>query len=147
MCIRDRSIRDEACREIQQIKAQIPSFEPTLKIFQIGSRPDSSAYVRMKLKASKESGVVCDVEKLPEDISEIELLNKIDAVNKNDHIHGLLIQLPLPKHLNETKVTNAVLPSKDVDGFHRYNAGELSKKGGEPKFIPCTCLLYTSRCV
>lgn len=133
-----KSIRDEAFREIQQIKAQIPSFEPTLKIFQIGSRPDSSAYVRMKLKASKESGVVCDVEKLPEDISEIELLNKIDAVNKNDHIHGLLIQLPLPKHLNETKVTNAVLPSKDVDGFHRYNAGELSKKGGEPKFIPCT---------
>ncbi|CUS23902.1 LAQU0S12e02586g1_1 [Lachancea quebecensis] len=133
-----KSIRDDALREIEQIKARVPEFAPMLKIFQVGARPDSNAYVRMKLKASKESGVACDVEKLPEDISEVELLNKIDQVNKDDSVHGVLIQLPLPKHLDETKITNSVLYSKDVDGFHRYNAGELSKKGGEPKFIPCT---------
>ncbi|SCU93085.1 LAME_0F02586g1_1 [Lachancea meyersii CBS 8951] len=133
-----KSIRDEAFQKIEQIKAKIPAFNPTLKIFQVGARPDSSAYVRMKLKASKESGVHCDVEKLPENITEAELLNKIEAVNQNDAIHGLLIQLPLPKHLDETRITNSALATKDVDGFHRYNAGELSKKGGEPMFIPCT---------
>ncbi|SCU84572.1 LADA_0D02476g1_1 [Lachancea dasiensis] len=133
-----KTIRDEAFREIQQIRLSVPTFTPTLKIYQVGARPDSSAYVRMKLKASKESGVYCDVEKLPENITEVELLNKIEEVNNNDAIHGLLIQLPLPKHLDETKITNSVLHTKDVDGFHRYNAGELSKKGGEPMFIPCT---------
>ncbi|SCU92137.1 LAMI_0E08944g1_1 [Lachancea mirantina] len=133
-----KALRDEAFKEIETIKSEHPDFEPTLKIFQVGSRPDSSAYVRMKLKTSKESGVRCLVEKLPQDISEAELLNKIEAVNGDDSIHGLLIQLPLPKHLNETKVTNAVLHTKDVDGFHRYNAGELSKKGGSPFFLPCT---------
>ncbi|SCU94526.1 LANO_0E07052g1_1 [Lachancea nothofagi CBS 11611] len=133
-----KSIRDEANQEIEQIRARVPGFKPTLKIFQIGTRPDSSAYVRMKLKSSEESGVHCNVEKLPENISEVELLNKIDDVNKNDAVHGILIQLPLPKHLDETKITNSVLHTKDVDGFHRYNAGELSKKGGEPMFIPCT---------
>ncbi|SCU93518.1 LAFA_0F16842g1_1 [Lachancea sp. 'fantastica'] len=133
-----KSIRDDALIKIEQIRTQIPTFKPTLKIFQIGARPDSTAYVRMKLKASKESGVHCDVEKLPENISEAEVLNKIEAVNQDDSVHGLLIQLPLPKHLDETKITNSVVPSKDVDGFHRYNAGELAKKGGEPLFIPCT---------
>lgn len=133
-----KDIRAEAFREIEHIKSRVPEFQPILKIFQVGSRPDSSAYVRMKLKASKESGVACFVEKLPEDISEVELLNKIEEVNNDDSIHGLLIQLPLPKHLDETKITNSVLHTKDVDGFHRYNAGELSKKGGKPFFIPCT---------
>jgi methylenetetrahydrofolate dehydrogenase (NADP+)/methenyltetrahydrofolate cyclohydrolase/formyltetrahydrofolate synthetase len=92
----------------------------------------------MKLKASEESGVACSVDKIDENITEFELLNKIEQINQDDSIHGLLIQLPLPKHLNEAKITNAVSSDKDVDGFGRYNVGELSKKGGEPKFIPCT---------
>lgn len=133
-----KTIRDEAFREIEHIKIATPEFKPTLKIFQIGSRPDSSVYVRMKLKASQESGITCIVEKLPESIGEVELLNKIEQVNNDDSIHGLLIQLPLPRHLDETKITNAVDHTKDVDGFHRYNDGELSKRGGKPFFIPCT---------
>ncbi|KAL6942163.1 C-1-tetrahydrofolate synthase, mitochondrial [Hanseniaspora vineae] len=133
-----KKIRLESNDEIQQIKQDVPEFKPFLKILQIGARPDSSTYVKAKLKASTESGVACDVEKLPETISEIELLEKINDINNDDSIHGLLIQLPLPKHLNETKITNAVSASKDVDGFHRYNVGELSKRGGEPYFIPCT---------
>lgn len=131
-------IRDEAKREVQLIQEKIPGFKPTLKILQIGGRPDSSTYVRMKLKASVDSGVACDVEKLPADIAEVELMSKIEQINDDDSIHGLLIQLPLPKHLNEARVTNAVSYKKDVDGFHRYNAGELAKKNGEPYFIPCT---------
>lgn len=133
-----KSIRDEAKREVQLIQSKVPDFKPTLKILQIGSKPDSSTYVRMKLKASTEGGVACDVEKLPEDVAEVELMNKIEQINDDDSIHGLLIQLPLPKHLNEAKITNAVSYKKDVDGFHRYNAGELAKKRGEPYFIPCT---------
>ncbi|CCD22919.1 trifunctional formate-tetrahydrofolate ligase/methenyltetrahydrofolate cyclohydrolase/methylenetetrahydrofolate dehydrogenase MIS1 NDAI_0A07650 [Naumovozyma dairenensis CBS 421] len=133
-----QDIRRKAHEEIQSIKTQFPTFNPTLKIIQIGEKPDSSTYVRMKLKASKDSGVNCIIEKLPESISEISLLNKIKQINEDDSIHGLLIQLPLPHHLNETKITNSVSAFKDVDGFHRYNAGELAKKGGNPYFIPCT---------
>lgn len=133
-----KAIRNEAFRKVEQIKHSYPKFQPTLKIIQVGTRPDSTTYVNMKLKASKESGVSCIIEKLPEDISELELLKKIDEINQDDSIHGLLIQLPLPKHLNEPKITNFVNEDKDVDGFGRYNIGELSKKGGNPKFIPCT---------
>ncbi|BAP73607.1 c-1-tetrahydrofolate synthase [Kluyveromyces marxianus] len=133
-----KSIREDAFQEITRIKEKAPEFVPCLKIIQVGSRPDSSAYVRMKLKASEESGVKCIVEKLPEDIGELELLQKIQKINDDDSIHGLLIQLPLPRHLNETEITNAVSYTKDVDGFHRYNVGELSKRGGKPYFLPCT---------
>ncbi|ONH67931.1 C-1-tetrahydrofolate synthase, mitochondrial [Cyberlindnera fabianii] len=133
-----KKIRSDAFEKVQKIKLEHPSFKPTLKILQIGSRPDSTTYVNMKLKASKESGVDCIVEKLDENVSQFELLNQIEKINQDDSIHGVLIQLPLPKHLDEAKITNAVAVEKDVDGFGRYNIGELSKRGGEPKFIPCT---------
>lgn len=133
-----QSIREKANDEIQAIKLKHPNFKPTLKIIQVGARPDSSTYVRMKLKASKDSNVDCIIEKLPAEITEVELLKKISDINDDDSIHGLLIQLPLPRHLDETTITNAVDFKKDVDGFHRYNAGELTKKGGKPYFIPCT---------
>lgn len=126
-----------AKKEIDTLKLTT-DFEPTLKILQVGNRMDSSTYVKMKLKKSEQSGVNCVVEKLPENISEFELLNKIDKINNDNSIHGLLIQLPLPKHLNETIITNSVSLEKDVDGFHIFNAGELTKKEGTPKFIPCT---------
>ncbi|EDO14489.1 hypothetical protein Kpol_243p3 [Vanderwaltozyma polyspora DSM 70294] len=133
-----KELRVQAFKEIEDIKKLNPNFKPTLKIIQVGSKPDSSTYVKMKLKASKESGVNCILEHLPKDISEAELLNRIENINADNSIHALLIQLPLPKHLNETLITNAVSYTKDVDGFHRYNVGELSKKGGEPFFLPCT---------
>ncbi|KTB15433.1 C-1-tetrahydrofolate synthase, mitochondrial [Nakaseomyces glabratus] len=128
----------EQCRnEIDTIRKN-HKFLPTLKILQVGNRLDSSAYVNMKLKKSEQSGVKCIVEKLPESITEFELLSKIEAINNDTSIHGLLIQLPLPKHLDETTITSSVSVDKDVDGFHIYNAGELTKKNGHPKFIPCT---------
>lgn len=123
-----QSIREKANDEIKSIKLKHPNFKPTLKIIQVGGRPDSSTYVRMKLKASKDSGVDCVIEKFSPDITELELLKKISDINDDESIHGLLIQLPLPRHLDETTITNAVDFKKDVDGFHRYNAGELAKR-------------------
>ncbi|CDF91567.1 ZYBA0S12-01904g1_1 [Zygosaccharomyces bailii CLIB 213] len=133
-----KGIRDHAHREILSIRKHHPKFNPTLKIIQVGDRPDSSTYIRMKLKASEESGVTCLVERLPTHITQLELLNRIREVNEDDSLHGLLVQVPLPPQLDETAVANAVAPHKDVDGFHRYNAGELAKRNGKPFFVPCT---------
>lgn len=133
-----KKIRREASSKILDQQLKFPEFRPKLSIIQVGDRPDSSAYVRMKLKASKESGIECDIIKLPEDIDEPHMLNLINKLNDDVRVNGILVQLPLPKHLNEVKITNEVLSIKDVDGFDRYNVGELSKKNGSPHFLPCT---------
>lgn len=113
-------------------------FKPSLTIIQVGGRPDSSAYVLAKLKAAKSSNILSNLLKFDENISEEALLEEIDRLNKDPKVNGLLIQLPLPKHIDETLVTNSVATEKDVDGFARYNVGELTKKGGMPMFKPCT---------
>ncbi|TID19241.1 hypothetical protein CANINC_003812 [Pichia inconspicua] len=133
-----KTIRLNAAKEILNKQQHFPGFQPKLTIIQVGSRPDSSAYVRMKLKASKESGIDCDIVKLDENTDEQTLMNIINDLNNDSKVNGILIQLPLPKHLDEVKITNAVLSIKDVDGFDRYNVGELSKKNGKPHFLPCT---------
>lgn len=129
-----RQIKDE----IAQIKNETPSFNPVLRIIQVGNRPDSSTYVRMKEKAAIECGIKETTEKLPESITQSELLRKVRAINKDTSINGLLIQLPLPKHLDEEAISNAISPEKDVDGLTTFNAGELAKKQGRPFFVPCT---------
>lgn len=113
-------------------------FKPQLTIVQVGLRPDSSAYVRQKLKAAAVANIELRLLQLPEDTSEEALLDEIARLNHDPAVHGLLVQLPLPAHVDETLVTNAVAAEKDVDGFHRHNAGELSKRGGRPLFTPCT---------
>lgn len=113
-------------------------FKPRLTIIQVGSRPDSSAYVKSKLKATTSSNIDSNLLKFDESISEEDLLEEIEKLNKNPKINGILIQLPLPKHINETTITNSVATEKDVDGFDRYNVGELAKRGGTPLFKPCT---------
>ncbi|KAG0673094.1 mitochondrial C1- tetrahydrofolate synthase precursor [Pichia californica] len=133
-----KSIRSEAYEKIVEQEIKYPEFQPKLSIIQVGDRPDSSVYVRMKLKASKESGIECEIIKLPENIDENSLLTLINKLNDNSKVNGILIQLPLPKHLDEVKITNEVLPIKDVDGFDRFNVGELSKRNGKPNFLPCT---------
>lgn len=133
-----RLIREEAHNEIHTLKASSPNFKPNLVIIQVGSRPDSSAYVRMKLKAAKEAEIQCEHRKLPDTITEGELLNQIDELNNDPSIHGVLVQLPLPKSINEINITNAVVTEKDVDGFGPINVGELAKRGGSPLFVPCT---------
>ena len=133
-----KDIRTRIAHEIADKQAKNPRYKPGLVIIQVGERSDSSTYVRMKLKAAEESQIACNLQKYDESLSEIELLEKIEAFNHDPAVHGILVQLPLPKHINEYEVTSAVADEKDVDGFGGPNIGELAKKGGKPLFVPCT---------
>lgn len=131
-------IRKELKAEIQKIQETNPRFKPSLVIFQVGNRSDSSTYVRMKLKAAEEANILCKIVNFPESITELEVLQEITKANHDPTVHGILVQLPLPKHMSEHAVTSAVADEKDVDGFGAVNIGELAKRGGRPLFIPCT---------
>lgn len=133
-----KSIRNRISTQIQSIKSTNPRFNPTLTIFQVGTRQDSSTYVRMKRKASEDAGIHVNFIHLDESITEQSFLAQIDEQNNNPLVHGILIQLPISKHLNESTITARVKPCKDVDGFGPYNIGELNKRNGSPFFIPCT---------
>lgn len=92
----------------------------------------------MKLKAAEEANITCKLVKLPEEITQTELLSTLYDYNNDPSVHGILVQLPLPKHIDEPTITAAVAESKDVDGFGAINIGELAKRGGKPLFTPCT---------
>ena len=133
-----KSIRERINGEIKKTQATNPRYKPSLTIVQVGDRSDSSTYVRMKLKAAEEADIICNLVHYEESISEAELLQNITRFNNDPSIHGILVQLPVPKHISEHAVTSAVADEKDVDGFGVSNIGELAKKGGKPLFIPCT---------
>jgi methylenetetrahydrofolate dehydrogenase (NADP+)/methenyltetrahydrofolate cyclohydrolase len=104
----------------------------------VGENPASQSYVSLKIKTAHRLGFNEVQDTQPETISEEDLLGLIDKYNKDDSIHGILVQLPLPKHIDEKKVLNAIDPDKDVDGFHPVNVGRLMIGGDEVKFPPCT---------
>ena len=133
-----KHIRDRLHAQIHDAQKTNSRFKPSLKILQIGDRPDSSTYVRMKLKAAEEADIACELVHLSSEITEAELLLEITKFNNDPTVHGILVQLPLPKHISEHTVTSAVADEKDVDGFGAVNIGELAKRGGTPYFIPCT---------
>lgn len=133
-----KNIRERLGVEIIEQQKSNPRFTPCLRIIQVGDRSDSSTYVRMKLKAAQETNIDCQLLHFPKSITEAELLDQIRRLNYNPKVHGILIQLPLPQHINEYNVTSAVAEQKDVDGFGTTNIGELSKRGGHPLFTPCT---------
>ncbi|KAI1363090.1 formate--tetrahydrofolate ligase-domain-containing protein [Xylaria arbuscula] len=133
-----KSIRERLAAEIVEKQKLNPHYQPSLKIIQVGDRSDSSTYVRMKLKAAEEANISCELIHYPESITEAELLAKLHVLNNDAKVSGILVQLPLPQHINEYAVTSAVADEKDVDGFGTTNIGELAKKGGHPYFIPCT---------
>lgn len=133
-----KSIRERIAKDIADKQSKNPRYAPSLVIVQVGDRADSSTYVRMKLKAAEEANIKCHLEHLPESITEIELLARIEAYNNDPNVHGILVQLPLPGHINEYPVTSLVAGEKDVDGFGQENIGELAKKGGKPLCTPCT---------
>jgi len=111
---------------------------PGLAVVLVGEHPPSAAYVRSKVKATREAGLVSFEHRIPAETSEADLLALIDRLNRDDAVDGILVQLPLPDHVDEQKVITAVDPAKDVDGFHPLNAGRLAT--GLPALVPCTPL-------
>ena len=126
-------IRADIKQEIAALKIR-----PGLAAILVGENPASKVYVRNKRKACEEAGIVSSEHALPEHTSEADLLSLIDKLNNDPAIHGILVQLPLPKSLNERKVLDAVTPEKDIDGFHYMNVGKLV--ANENGFYPCTPL-------
>ena len=121
---------------------------PGLAVVIVGSRPDSQTYVRMKRKACDEAGIVSFHKEMPEDASEEDVLQVVRDFNADPDCHGILVQLPLPKHMNEEKILAEISLQKDVDGFHPLNIDKLSMKGHEPLFMPCTpkgCIVLLER--
>ena len=131
------TLRQKLKKEIIEIKSSFKSV-PGLTVILIGEDPASKIYVKNKEKFSKEIGINSEVIKYPENIEEKEVLSKIIELNKNKKVSGILVQLPLPKHINKQKVIETILPEKDVDGFHPINVGNLSS--GYDSKIPCTPL-------
>ena len=128
-----KEIRDEVA-EIKRAGNDIPGLVTIL----VGSSPASVSYVSLKIKTAHEVGFKEVQETLSETVSEEDLLALIDRYNKDPSIHGILVQLPLPKHIDEKKVLNSIDPEKDVDGFHPINVGRLLIGGSEVKYPPCT---------
>jgi len=128
-------IREELKEEVIHLKEKY-GIVPGLVTIIVGENPASVSYVTAKQKTAKELGFYSIQEDTPEDVSEEALLALINKHNKDPKIHGILVQLPLPKHINETKVLYAIDPDKDVDGFHPVNVGRLMI--GEARFYPCT---------
>ncbi len=109
---------------------------PGLAVVLVGENPASQVYVRNKVKACQDSGLHSVLEQYPATLSEADLLARVDALNRDPAIHGILVQLPLPPHIDAQKVIEAISPEKDVDGFHVASAGALMV--GQPGFWPCT---------
>ena len=110
---------------------------PKLSVVLIGEDPASCVYVRNKEKGCVDVGIISDTRRLPANIKESSLIEMIKEINNDDSIHGVLVQVPLPKGLDEKKVLSFISPEKDVDGFHTENVGKLLK-GETPLFLPCT---------
>ncbi len=139
--IKGTELREEILKEIadevKEIKAK-HGVVPGLVTILVGENPASISYVTLKIKTANQLGFKEIQDSQSEDISEEALLALIDKYNNDDSIHGILVQLPLPKHLDEKKVLNAIDPDKDVDGFHPVNVGRLMIGGKEVIFPPCT---------
>ena len=129
-----QEIKDELKEEVAALKAQ--GIEGSLAVVQVGEDPASSVYVRNKKKACEYIGIHSLSYELPEETTEEELLDLIASLNENDAVNGILVQLPVPKHIDADKVIRAISPEKDVDGFHPMNVGRLVI--GEKGFVSCT---------
>ena len=129
-----QKLRAEVTLRTTALKAK--GITPGLAVILVGENPASQVYVRNKVKACEDSGLHSILEKHPASLTEAALLNRIEALNQDTSIHGILVQLPLPEHIDAQKVIEAISPAKDVDGFHIASAGALMT--GMPGFWPCT---------
>ncbi|OIQ67239.1 bifunctional protein FolD protein [mine drainage metagenome] len=129
-----RQLREQVTAEVQTLKAR--AITPGLAVILVGENPASQVYVRNKVKACQDCGLHSVLEKYDADLTEAALLERIEALNHDPAIHGILVQLPVPRHIDANKVIEAISPAKDVDGFHVASAGALMT--GMPGFWPCT---------
>jgi methylenetetrahydrofolate dehydrogenase (NADP+)/methenyltetrahydrofolate cyclohydrolase len=126
-----KQVEEEVAASIARL-----GFQPVLVVVRVGNDPASEIYVRNKARKAKELGLRGDERIFPETLSESELLAEIDRLNRDEAVDGILVQLPLPKHIDPHRVIDAIDPAKDVDGFHPLNAGRLHL--GRPSLTPCT---------
>lgn len=129
-----QEIRKEIKEKVEALQQQ--GKQPGLAVVLVGNDPASQTYVNSKEKACIEVGMYSEVHRLPAETSEAEMLRLIDQLNASEKIHGILVQLPLPKHIEEKKVIDRILPEKDVDGFHPINVGDLFTNTA--RFVACT---------
>lgn len=129
-----QEMREEIRERAEALRAK--GVTPGLGVVLVGDDPASHSYVRAKEKACEKAGIYSDDNRLPADTSEEDLLALVQRMNNDPKIHGILVQLPLPKHIDEHRVLLAIDPDKDVDGFHPMNVGRMMV--GEPGFLPCT---------
>ena len=127
-------LRADVMRRADALKAR--GITPGLAVLLVGENQASQVYVRNKVKACADAGLHSVLERHDANMTEAALLERIDALNKDPSIHGILVQLPVPKHIDANKVIEAIAPEKDVDGFHIASAGALMV--GQPGFVPCT---------
>ena len=132
-------LREELKKEVSELKTKYNKV-PGLTVILIGDMAPSQIYVRNKEKSANEVGLKSEVIKYPEAVEEKTILDKIEELNNDETVSGILVQLPLPKHIDKQKVIEAIAPSKDVDGFHPMNVGNLSS--GYESSVPCTPLGY-----
>jgi 5,10-methylene-tetrahydrofolate dehydrogenase/methenyl tetrahydrofolate cyclohydrolase len=132
-----QKVREEVAAEVAR-RAAAGKPQPTLATVLVGERPDSVAYVNSKGKASQELGMGSVSRHLPGDITQEELEAVVRDLNADQSVSGILVQLPLPAHLNEERILSLINIEKDVDGFSPINIGRLAQKGREPLFVPCT---------
>ncbi len=129
-----QEIKDEVKEKVAALKAK--GIETTLAVIQVGNDPASTVYVGNKKKACEYTGIRSLAYEIPEETTEEELLKLVHSLNDRDDVDGILVQLPLPKHIDEDRIIQAISPAKDVDGFHPQSVGALSI--GEPGFVSCT---------
>jgi methylenetetrahydrofolate dehydrogenase (NADP+)/methenyltetrahydrofolate cyclohydrolase len=130
-------IREQVAQDVKKMEAE-HGMCPGLATVLVGDNPASHSYVRMKTRACEQAGIASFGHKLPVDATQEDVEALVSQLNADPKVHGILVQLPLPSHLNEERVLSLISLHKDVDGFHPVNIGRLAMKGREPLFIPCT---------
>jgi methylenetetrahydrofolate dehydrogenase (NADP+)/methenyltetrahydrofolate cyclohydrolase len=129
------SLREQIAAEVRDLR-DLHRVQPGLAVIMVGEDPASDVYVRSKCKQTAECGMKSVERRLPEDATEKELLLLIEGLNDDPTIHGILVQLPLPRHINAERVLNTILPAKDVDGFHPVNVVRTSSAS---RWLNCCC--------
>ena len=131
-----KNLRSELAVEVAELKSS-HGIQPNLTVILVGEDPASQVYVKNKVKQTQEIGMISNEIKLPADTTQIELLSRLELLNNDTNVHGVLVQLPLPKHIDESVIIAAINPDKDVDGFHAMNSGRLFN-GETGALVPCT---------